>query len=231
MTRTFRSWLPSVLHDISPRMLLGVASLATFGALVASPATAAHADPAAPVAPAVAAGQAPAPAVNAMLPHQTALQPNFFYCGPAATRAALSAHGQTPSFDQMAAELGTTTNGTQSAHEVTRVLNAHLGAGRYKTVEIPGRKASPEQVAALQRDVVTAAARGDAVVANIAGTVTDTAGEVHSYEGGHYIAVIAYTNGGSTVRISDSADTVGVPEYDLPVGTLANWIASRGYAA
>jgi Peptidase_C39 like family len=213
LTRTFRKWLSTAV--------LGVSSVATFGLLVAGPAGTAFA-----------ADTDPAhTAANAMVPHQTALQPNYFYCGPAATRIALSAHGQLPSYDQVASELGTTPDGTKSANEVTKVLNAHLGAGRYKTVEISGQKANPEQVAALQRDVTTAAGRGDAVVANIAGSVTDTAGEAHSYPGGHYLTVIAYSDGGQTVRIADPADTVGTPEYNLPVGTLANWIATRGYAA
>jgi hypothetical protein len=214
LTRTFRKWLSTAV--------LGISSVATAGILLGGPATAAYAAPAADPAPTSA---------SAMLPHQTALQPNYFYCAPAATRIALSAHGDLASWDQLAGELGTTPDGTRSANEVTRVLNAHLGAGRYKTVEISASKASPEQVAALQRDVVTAAGRGDAVVANIAGTVTDTAGDVHSYPGGHYLTVIAYSDGGQTVRIADPADTQGTPEYNLPVGTLANWIASRGYSA
>jgi Peptidase_C39 like family len=214
LTRTFRMWLQSAV--------LGISSVATFGVLAFGPSGAAHA----------AAPAEPAPAgANAMVPHQTALQPNGYYCAPSATRIALSAHGQLPSPDQLAGELGTTPDGTRSANDVTRVLNAHLGGGRYKTVEISGQKASPEQVATLQRDIMTAVGRGDAVVANIAGTVTDTAGDSHSYQGGHYLTVIAYSDGGQTVQIADPADKVGTPEYKLPVGTLANWIASRGYSA
>jgi len=221
VTLTFRRWLPSVSQGLTPRLVLGVAAAATFGIIGLGAGTAANAaEPA-----------APAPASNIMLPHLTALQPNYFYCGPAATRAALSAHGDTPSFDQLARELGTTENGTKSAYEITGVLNAHLGANRYKTVEIQGQKANPQQIEQLRKDVVTAGLRGDAVVANVAGTVTDTAGDVHSYEGGHYLTVISYSDDGRTVRIADSADTVGTPEYNLPVGTLANWIASRGYSA
>jgi hypothetical protein len=224
VTRTFRSWLPSVF--------LGIASIATLGAIVAGPASAAHAaDGQAPSTAGIAPG-IPAPgATAAVTNHETRLQPNYFYCGPAATRIALSTHAESVGFDQIASELGTTTNGTQSANEITRVMNAHFGAGRYHTVEISGQKASPEQVANLQKDVVTAVNQGDAVVANIAGTVTDTAGEVHSYPGGHYLTAVGYADKGSVVRIADPADTVGTPEYDLNVGTLANWIASRGYAA
>ena len=232
VTRTFRMWLPAVSVGVAPRLLLGVASVATFGVIAFGPTTAAHAaEPGAPAAPAAAPAAPAQAAANLMLPHLTALQPNYYYCGPAATRAALSAHGDIPSFDQLAAELGTTTNGTSSANETTRVLNAHLGAGRYHTVEISGQKASAEQIEQLRKDVVTAGSRGDAVVANVAGRVTDTAGDVHSFPGGHFIAVIAYSDEGRTVRIADSWDFEGTPEYDLPVGTLANWIATRGYSA
>ena len=62
-------------------------------------------------------------------------------------------------------------------------------------------------------------------------TLQFTAGDVHSFPGGHFIAVIAYSDDGRTVRIADSWDFEGIPEYDLPVGTLANWIATRGYSA
>lgn len=218
MTRTLRNWLSTAV--------LGISSVATFGIVVAGPAGTAHAAPATDTA-----ADTTSTAAATMVPHLTALQPNYFYCGPAATRIALSAHGDLPSYDQIARELGTTPEGTNSANEVTKVLNTHLGAGRYKTVEISANKASPAQVATLKSDIITATSRGDAVVANIAGTVTDTTGEVHSYPGGHYLTVIAYTDNGQTVRIADPADTQGTPEYNLPTTTLANWIATRGYTA
>jgi hypothetical protein len=222
--RTLRKWLPSTV--------LGLASVATFGAIVAGPAGSAFAaDGQAPSTAGVAPGK-PAPgATAAVTNHETRLQPNYYYCGPAATRIALSTHAESVDFDRIASELGTTTSGTQSANDITRVMNAHFGAGRYKTVEISGQKASPDQIATLQKDVVATVNDGDAVVANIAGTVTDTAGEVHSYPGGHYLTVVGYADKGGVVRIADPADTAGTPEYDLNVGTLANWTATRGYSA
>jgi hypothetical protein len=66
---------------------------------------------------------------------------------------------------------------------------------------------------------------------NCGPTVTDTAGETHSYEGGHYLAVVGYGSGGNTVTIADSADTAGSPDYNLTVTQLGNWIATRGYAS
>jgi hypothetical protein len=127
--------------------------------------------------------------------------------------------------------LGTTQDGTSSANEVTGALNKQLGNGRYHTVEIKDAKANQGQVDQLKAEVTKAIGQGDVVVANIAGTTTDTAGDVHSYEGGHYLPVVGYSEHGDKVTIADSADTVGSPYYQLPVEKLANWIATRGYAA
>ncbi|NES39884.1 phytochelatin synthase, partial [Micromonospora sp. PPF5-17] len=50
-------------------------------------------------------------------------QPNFYYCGPAATRNALSVQGKAIDVDTMAREMGTTENGTNSINDITPVLN------------------------------------------------------------------------------------------------------------
>ncbi|RLP92329.1 phytochelatin synthase, partial [Micromonospora sp. BL4] len=70
---------------------------------------------------------------------------------------------------------------------------------------------------------------GRAVVANIAGTSVDTDGGVHSFEGGHYISVVGYRDGGNIVKIADSADP-NTASYEVTVEHLADWIATRGYA-
>jgi hypothetical protein len=121
-------------------------------------------------------------------------------------------------------------DGTPSAVDVTRVLNAHLGANRYHTTEVVGPKANPQQIEDLRRDIVQAAAIGDPVVANIAGTIVDNAGDVHSYLGGHYLTVTGYADEGRQVTITDPAYPVGSHEYQVGVGQLADWIASRGYS-
>jgi hypothetical protein len=189
---------------------------------------AAAAQPGQPAAPA-----APVPAVPSAkaLNHSFQLQSTAWYCGPSATRVALSAQGKVFTQDQVATMLGTTQDGTPSANDVTRVLNQQLGAGKYHTVEISGSQASAAQVNQLKSDVVSAISAGKPVVANIAGTVTDDAGDVHSYEGGHYLPIVGYSNGGQTVKIADSADTKGSPYYDISTTKVANWIATRGYAA
>ncbi len=214
--RTPKSFLSAVSDSRTAKSaLLGLAALGVGGAIVMSPSTA-HADEGA--------------AESKIASYDGALQPNGYYCGPAATRIALSAHGQPPTFDALAGKLGTTTSGTNSINDITRVLNDHVG-GRYQSVEISDSKASPEQTEKLRTDVVTAITEGDPVVANIAGTATDTAGDPHSYAGGHYLTVTGYSDEGRTVTITDPADRVGSNEYQLPVDKLANWIATRGYSA
>ena len=134
------------------------------------------------------------------------------------------------SFDQVAGLLGTTTNGTNSAEDITRVLNSQLGAGRYHTTGMPARPNSAH-MDQMRNDIVRALNQGDPVVANVAGTVTDTAGEVHSYEGGHYLTVVGYFEGGGMVTIADPADTVGKPTYQLTTAELAKWVGTRGYSS
>jgi hypothetical protein len=165
------------------------------------------------------------------LAHDTAQQPNFFYCGPAAVRNALTVFGRWTDMDQLAAELGTTVNGTPSSFDITRVLNAHVGEGRYRTVEVSDRRPTPEQVATLRSDIVANINEGDPVVVNAMGSVTDTDGQVHSFPSGHYVVAVGYDAHGDLVRMADSADPDGNPEYTLRVADLANWLATRGYAA
>jgi hypothetical protein len=223
---------------------MGVAAAAIVGgigianAVGDAPASAADARPVAAVTSERAKPTAKQPTAKRTPPaakslrHDGKLQPNYYYCGPAATRIALSAHAKrAPSHDSLAKQLGTTTAGTNSAEDITRVLNHQLGQGRYHTTELPDEAASPKQVEKLRRDIVTAVSNGDPVVANIAGTVSDTAGEQHSYEGGHYLTVVGYSANGSVAKIADPADTVGGNEYRLSTTTLANWIATRGYSS
>jgi hypothetical protein len=196
--------------------VLGLAT-AGFLAAVAGPASAAH------------AAEAPPPAKLLGVDFQ--LQDNGYYCGPAATRVALSAQGKTYTQDQVAQKLGTTRNGTDSINQVTAALNAELGPDRYHSVPITGPKATPEQVAQYKADVVAAVHAGKPVVANIAGVVTDEDGQVHSYKGGHYLPVVGYAGNGDTVRIADSWDSDGNAAYTITIDQLANWTATRGYSA
>jgi len=186
---------------------------------------------AAPAKPAAPAQPAPPPPDQWWLTNSDIqIQPNYYYCGPAATRIALSAHGKAMSFDDIAGLLGTTESGTNSAFDVTKALNKVLGGNRYHTTEIKGQRATPQEMDKLQADIARAVSHGDVVVANIAGTVADTDGMIHSYEGGHYLTVIGYSDHGRMARIGDPASP-DKPTYSLSTIDLANWIASRGYSS
>ena len=191
----------------------------------------------APPAPAAAAPAAPAPAPAPAPPAEMALnnrfelQVNGYYCGPAATRTALSAMGKDYGQDHVAQALGTTPDGTDNIRQITGLLNKEVGEGRYAAYDIAGPKATDAATQKLQTDLVAAISQGKPVVANIAGVATDDAGEAHSYKGGHYIAVVGYYNNGATALVADSADTVGSPSYNIGTDRLADWIASRGYTA
>ena len=166
------------------------------------------------------------------LRHDPALQPNGYYCGPAATRIALSAlKKKAPSHGRLAKQLGTTTAGTNSVADITRVLNKQIGSKRYQATKIPNAKPTPKQVAKLRADIVSSITKGEPVVANIVGTVTDNAGARHSYQGGHYLTVVGYENNGKTVKITDPADRVGSNSYKISTTKLAKWVATRGYSS
>ncbi|MEV6519166.1 C39 family peptidase [Micromonospora chalcea] len=158
-------------------------------------------------------------------------QPNFYFCGPAAARNALSVQGKNIDVHAMAKEMGTTEAGTNSINDITPILNKETGKDVYKSTEIPVDKARDrDKVDKLRADVVKTVDDGRAVVANIAGTATDTDGNTHSFEGGHYIGVVGYRDGGKVVTIADSANPTQA-SYRMDVDELARWIASRGYSS
>ncbi|WP_320069900.1 C39 family peptidase, partial [Micromonospora sp. RTGN7] len=102
--------------------------------------------------------------------------------------------------DAMAKEMRTTENGTDSINDITPILNKETGkTNAYRNVEIKTAKADDKQTNTLRTDIVHTIDQGRAIVANIAGTSTDTNGTTHAYEGGHYISVVGYTDNGNTV--------------------------------
>jgi hypothetical protein len=206
---------------------LTAAGVAFVGGAVAGPITTAYATPTT-ATPAAAQGDRK-PAGEREVGIRYEAQPNFYYCGPASTRIALTAQGKTPTQDQVAKDLGTTEAGTNSAEDITRVLNKETG-DKYKTTVISAPKADDKQTGKLAGDIVTAIDNGRAVVANIAGTATDTDGVSHSYEGGHYLNVVGYRDNGKTVKIADPANP-DQASYWLTANDLANWIATRGYSS
>lgn len=239
MNTYFGRWLPAIVQASTRKAVLGVAGLAIAGGAIAGPAVS-GAQPAPSAKPVVAQAvgseaKAPDLLANAApvkgVQHDFQLQPNYYYCGPAATRIALSVDGHAADMDEVATKLGTTTDGTNSAEDITRVLNSVIGGDKYKTTAIPGPVAKPEEVDKLKADIVRAINEGRAVVANIAGTAADIEGGSHSFPGGHYLTVVGYSDQGKTVEIADPANPVGNVTYKMSTDVLANWIATRGYSA
>ncbi|WP_432824760.1 C39 family peptidase [Dactylosporangium sp. CA-092794] len=187
--------------------------------------------------PPTATASAPAPDPLDLAPAEQAVsydfqyQPNFYYCGPASTRIALTSNGISMSQDEVARRLGTTVNGTNSADNATHVLNAALGKDEYQTHWIPGQRADGEQAERLQRDVVAAVTSGRAVVANIVGGATDVGGTYHEFGGGHFVTIVAYRDHGRQVQIADPSGMFGPRTYWMATYPMANWVASRGYSA
>jgi hypothetical protein len=211
---------------------------------------------AAPEAAASAASQAPAPASpSPAAPHSTApaapkvakatkaaaptakdlkfdfeYQINGYYCGPASTRMAASTRISPPSQDTIASDMGTTTSGTNSAADTTAELNRLEHTDFYHTTLIPGGNATSAEVGQLEANVVHAISNGYGIVANIVGSAQDSAGGFHEYDGGHYIAVIGYSDNGRDVHIADPAGE-GADTYWLTATDLANWMGTRGYSS
>ncbi|WP_422755484.1 C39 family peptidase [Micromonospora sp. WMMD708] len=215
--------------DLIRKTALTAAGLAFTTGAIAGPLTAAYAVEARTGAPASAQAER-RPAGERELKVDYQAQPNFFYCGPAATRNALSVQGKNIDVDAMAKEMRTTEAGTDSINDITPVLNKETGRKAYESTEIRSAKADDKQTDELRADIVRTVDDGRAVVANIAGTAVDTDGNAHSFEGGHYISVIGYRDGGKTVTIADSADP-DTATYRMSVDNLADWIATRGYSS
>jgi Peptidase_C39 like family len=163
------------------------------------------------------------------LPVNYQAQPNFYWCGPAAARNALTTTGHDITMADLAHQMGTTEAGTNSANDITAALNKVTGNDKYHTTELTKPTVSPEQADTVKHDIITTIDDNRAVVANVAGTATDTDGETHSYQGGHYIAIHGYRDNGNQVEIADSANP-NTAHYWINTTDLANWMATRGYS-
>ncbi|MFC4019972.1 C39 family peptidase [Micromonospora sp. GCM10011542] len=216
------------MNPIVRRSALSVAGFLITSGFAAGPAIAA--DPP-PVTDPPAATAQPPPAGRDdehLLDYDYQRQKTEYYCAPAATAIALSTQGKSVSQREVANKLGTTTAGTESVEDTTRVLNEMTGGG-YETTEIPGEEAQPPQVQKLRTDVVEALDSNRAVVANIMGTAEDTEGNTYSYLGGHYLSIVGYEDGGEKLKIADPYDRS--KDYWMDDEDVADWIAERGYSS
>jgi len=157
-------------------------------------------------------------------------QQTGYWCGPAATRIALSARISPPSQQQLANELPTTTNGTDWIGQVTRVLNNHLGTGWYETKEMPNDPPTQAQRDLLWRDVILDIDNNYPIVANIVAPANNHPPGYPNYTIWHYFTVIGYDTSDSTVLIADPAG-FGPATYWLTFNQLATLIPPKGYSA
>ncbi|HET6739490.1 MAG TPA: C39 family peptidase [Kribbella sp.] len=158
-------------------------------------------------------------------------QQTGYWCGPAATRIALSARISPPSQQQLANELPTTTNGTDWIGQVTRVLNNHLGTGWYETKEMPNDPPTQAQRDLLWRDVVLDIDNNYPIVANIVAPASNHPPGYPNYTIYHYFTVIGYDSSDQTVLIADPAGFAPTATYWLTFNQLATLIPPKGYAA
>lgn len=213
--------------------LCGLALIAA-AALPLSPATA---QSAAPVDAAHAAAIKPVPKLGYSTQTVRTLNIDFqyqqtgYWCGPAATRIALSARISPPSQQQLANELPTTTNGTDWIGQVTRVLNNHLGTGWYETKEMPNDPPTQAQRDLLWRDVVLDINNNYPIVANIVAPANNHPPGYPNYTIYHYFTVIGYDDSDQTVLIADPAGFAPTATYWLTFNQLATLIPPKGYSA
>jgi Peptidase_C39 like family len=158
-------------------------------------------------------------------------QQTGYWCGPAATRIALSARISPPSQQQLANELPTTTNGTDWIGQVTRVLNNHLGTGWYETKEMPNDPPTQAQRDLLWRDVVLDIDNNYPIVANIVAPAGNHPPGYPNYTIYHYFTVIGYDSSDMTVLIADPAGFAPTATYWLTFNQLATLIPPKGYSA
>jgi hypothetical protein len=185
-----------------------------------------------------------------VLPYQFQTQATPNWCGPSATRIALTAlaaaallPGQVPDQRELAIRLGAaapdgtdTGEGTDEIDLIVGALNAFLRAPRYRVQRV----AAPVDGAAghrIRADLVRNIDAGYPLIANVVSGWRPS-GYPRDRTVRHYVAVVGYTGGGRAAVIADPAfgldgDGWGLPAatYEVTTDGLAAWTASKGYAA
>lgn len=166
-------------------------------------------------------------------------QDTVYYCGPASSQTVIkSATGRFLTENELASQLGTTTNGTDYIGQFPSVLNRHMPEAKYVHVDMPNDPPTHAQKEKLWADIVSSINAGYGVVANIVAPPSNYPRAVApstispSYAGGtvyHYIALMGYSDGGGRrVWVADS----GFYPFGYWIGfdQLATLIPPKGYA-
>ena len=158
------------------------------------------------------------------------VQSTGYWCGPTATKIALSSRMPAPSQQALANQLPTTTNGTDWVGQVTQTLNANLRATWYRTVEMPNNTPTAAQRDLLWRDLRRSIDNGFPLVANIVAPPTNhPPGYPSDRTIYHYFTVIGYNADTRQVYVADPASFGGNQLYWLTFDQLATLIPPKGY--
>ena len=183
----------------------------------------------------------PQPTMEKVLdyPRDEIVQQTFYFCGPASTQTIIYARtGVALNEWNLAAELGTTQDGTAWIGLFPNVLNKHLPGAEYRHVDMPNDPPTGEQREKLWNDIVSSINAGYGVVANIVAPPSNYPRAVWpddispNYRGGvvyHYIALMGYSDdGGRRIKVADS----GFYPYGcwISFDQLATLIPPKGYA-
>lgn len=172
-------------------------------------------------------------------PRDQVHQDTYYNCGPASVQTVLrAATGEYVTESVLGRELGTHTGGTDWIGQVTRVLNARLPGGVFRTVEMPNDPPTQAQKDALWANITGSINAGFGVVANIVAPPSNypravAPSTIHpAYTGGtvyHYIAVMGYSDtDGRRCWIADSGFTPY--GYWISFDQLASLIPPKGYS-
>ena len=183
------------------------------------------------------------PVVEKTLPYsrQWVAQNTPYYCGPATVQTiVLSKTQKLVPEATLAAELRTTTNGTDWIGQFPAVLNRYIKGANYRHVEMPNDPPNAAQKNTLWANIVNSVDGGHGVVANIVAPPSNyprpsyKSGTKLAYRGGtvyHFFALMGYATDSRGVKHVWIADS-GFPPYGswITFDQLASLIPPKGYA-
>lgn len=167
-------------------------------------------------------------------------QDTYYYCGPASTQTIIrAATGELIPERDLAAELGTTTGGTDYIGQFPDVLNDHIDGAQYQHRDMPNDPPTNAQKEQLWADLVGSIDAGHGVVANIVAPPSNYPRAVApstispEYRGGtvyHYIALLGYAGEGATRRVWVADSGFKPYGYWIAFDQLSTLIPPKGYA-